>query len=108
MLILESEACVAAEEDENTNSPLSLSVSYSVTPLNPRITPVKVVAVLPVYVKISSSILKRPYSSGNPFVLLTFTVKGSFAVPPLIVLIPTERIEVSVITSGVKLSNFVY
>ena len=42
---------------------------YPVIPLNPRIQPVNVVEVIPVYDIISSSILSNPYSDGNPFVL---------------------------------------
>ena len=70
-------------------------------PLNPRLHPVKLFVVIPVYVIISLLILKRPYSFGNPFVDVTVMV--SSAVP-----IPTERFVWPLITSGVKLSNFKY
>ena len=41
------------------------------TPLKPRTHPVKVFVVKPVYVIISSSIFRRPYSLGNPLVSTT-------------------------------------
>ena len=53
----------------------------------------------PVYVIISSSILKRPYWSGNPLVLSTLIVSLSVPIPEVIVVYPT-------IVSGVKLFNF--
>jgi len=54
-----------------------------------------------VYVITSFSILKRPYSLGNPFVLLTFIVVDDVVMPVVNFVSPT-------ITSGVKLSNFIY
>ena len=57
--------------------------------------------VIPVYVTTSSSILKRPNSFGKPFVLLTFTVVE-------VVVIPLVKFVSPTITSGVKLSNFMY
>ena len=55
---------------------VSLNVRYSDfsiddIALNPRIHPVNDVGVFPVYVIISSSILKRPYWSGYPSVVVT-------------------------------------
>ena len=70
-------------------------------PLNPRIQPVKLFVVIPVYVITSFSILKRPYSFGNPFVLLTLTVVSVVVIPLVNFVSPTT-------TSGVKLSNLIY
>ena len=85
----------------NTNSPGLFGAWYVVIPLNPRWQPVKVLVVIPVYVKISLSTLNRPYSLGNPFVLSTFIVVS--AVP-----IPTERVVPELTILSVKLSNFKY
>ena len=49
----------------------------------------------------SSSILKRPYSFGNPLVLITFTVVSVIVISLVSFVSPTT-------TSGVKLSNFMY
>ena len=48
-----------------------VALSRESTPLNPRIHPVNEVVPIPVYVMISSSIFKRPYLSGQPFVVST-------------------------------------
>ena len=74
---------------------------YVVIPLNPRIQPVNELVVIPVYVNTSSLILKRPYSLGNPLVLLTFTTFDDVVIPLVNIVSPTT-------TSGVKLSNFIY
>ena len=50
---------------------------------------------------ISSSILRRPYSDGNPFVLGTFIVVSVVDIPAEIVVNPTT-------TSGTRLSTFKY
>ena len=86
---------------ENTNSDGLLSWWYVVIPLKPRIHPVKLLVVIPVYVITSFSILKRPYSFGNPLVLLTFTVVSVIVISFVSFVSPTT-------TSGVKLSNFMY
>ena len=72
-----------------------------VIPLNPRMQPVNVVDVIPVYDIISSSILSKPYSDGNPFVLGTVIVVSVFDIAAEIVVTPTT-------TSGTKLSTFKY
>ena len=74
---------------------------YPVIPLNPRIQPVKVVEVIPVYDIISSSILSNPYSDGKPLVLGTVIVVSVVDIPAEIVVTPTT-------TSGTKLSTFKY
>ena len=74
---------------------------YPVIPLNPRIHPVNVVEVIPVYDIISSSILSNPYSDGKPLVLGTVIVVSLVDIPTEIVVIPT-------IISGTKLSTFKY
>ena len=84
-----------------TSSSGALSAWYDVIPLNPRTHPVKVLVVRPVYVITSSSIFKRPYCLGKPFVLSTFIVL-------LVVVIPAESDVWPAITSVVKLSNFKY
>ena len=84
---------------ENINSSALILLLYVVIPLNPRTHPVKLFVVIPVYVKISSSILKRPYSFGNPFVDSTFTVV-SVDDTALVVDVNPD------ITSGVKLLRF--
>ena len=61
----------------------------------------KVFVVIPVYFMISSSIFKRPYFGGNPFVLDTVMVSS-------LSVIEDSNIELSTIISGVKLSNFKY
>ena len=70
-------------------------------PLKPRIQPVKLFVVIPVYVITSFSILNNPYSFGKPFVLLTFIVVSLVDIPIVNFVSPTT-------TSGVKLSNFMY
>ena len=70
-------------------------------PLKPRMHPVKLLVVIPVYVMTSFSILKRPYSLGNPLVLLTFTVVAVVVIQLVNFVSPTT-------TYGVKLSNFMY
>ena len=70
-------------------------------PQNPRVTSINSVELLDVYVKISSSILKRPCLSGNPFVDDTVTVVSDESIADVSVVTPT-------ITSGVRLSNFKY
>jgi len=72
-----------------------------VIPLNPLTHPVKLFVVIPVYVIISSSILRSPYSFGNPLVDETVIVSLAVVIPAVSVVTPT-------ITSGVKLSNFKY
>ena len=74
---------------------------YPVIPLKPRIQPVNVVEVIPVYDIISSSILSNPYSVGKPFVLGTVIVVSAVDIPAEIVVTPTT-------TSGTKLSTFKY
>ena len=64
-------------------------------------TTVNVLVVNPVYVITSSLILNRPYFLGKPLVLLTFTVVATVVIPLVSVVSPT-------ITSGDKLSNFMY
>ena len=56
---------------------------------------------MPVYVITSFSILNKPYSLGNPFVLLTFMVVDDVVIPVVSFVSPTT-------TSGVKLSNLIY
>ena len=56
---------------------------------------------MPVYVITSFSILKRPNSFGNPFVLTTSIVVDELVISLVSFVSPT-------ITSGVKLSNFTY
>ena len=70
-------------------------------PLNPRLQPVKLFVVIPVYVITSFSILKRPNSFGNPFVLTTSMVVDEVSMSLVSFVSPTT-------TSGVKLSNFMY
>ena len=74
---------------------------YPLIPLNPRIHPVKVVLVLPVYDIISSSIFKRPYSWGNPFVEATVIVVSSERMS-------VDNVVVPVTTSGTRLSTLRY
>ena len=71
---------VWVEAEVSSNLRLSLFTSnnedviptlYPVIPLKPRMHPVKVFVVIPVYVIISSSIFTNPYSEGKPFVLGT-------------------------------------
>ena len=62
---------------------------YPVTPLKPRIHPVNVVDVIPVYDIISSLIFNRPYSDGNPFVLGTVIVSSVDEISDEIVVVPT-------------------
>ena len=83
-----------AEEEE-------IPTLYPVIPLKPRIHPVNVVEVIPVYEIISSSILSNPYSDGKPLVLGTVMVVSEVDIPDKIVVTPT-------ITSGAKLSTFKY
>ena len=59
-----------------------------------------VVDVIPVYDIISSSILNRPYSFGNPFVLGTVIVSSVDEISDEIVVLPT-------MTSGTKLSGLI-
>jgi len=56
---------------------------------------------MPVYVIISSSIFKRPYSRGNPFVDETVIVVSDGV-------ILLDRVVDPTITSGTRLSNFKY
>ena len=93
--------CPSSEVEENISSSWFISPWYDVIPLNPRLQPVNVLVVRPVYVIISLSIFNSPYSDGNPFVLLTLMVVSVDA-------IPTSRIVLSTTTSGVKLSSFKY
>ena len=72
-----------------------------VIPLKPLTHPVKLFVVIPVYVITSSSILRRPYLFGNPFVDETVIVSLAVVIPVVNVVTPT-------MTSGVKLSNFKY
>ena len=58
------------DESVEENAKDSLFGCWSI-PLKPRIHPVKLFVVIPVYVIISSSILNRPYFCGNPIVWLT-------------------------------------
>ena len=74
---------------------------YPVTPLKPRIQPVKVVSVFPVYVIISSSIFNNPYVSGYPFVDKTLIVVSDKETEEVKVVFPN-------ITSGTKLSTLRY
>ena len=90
-----------ASESLKINSDGLFSAWKVVIPLKPRIQPVKLFVVTPVYVTTSLSILKRPYSLGNPLVLLTFTVVSVVVIPLVSDVSPTT-------TSGVKLSNFRY
>ena len=60
-----------------------------VTPLKPRIHPIKVVEVIPVYDIISSSIFNNPYSDGNPFVLGTVITVSDVDMSADIVVTPT-------------------
>ena len=83
------------------NSPGLLLSLYDVIPLKPLTQPVNVLVVIPVYVIISSSTFKSPYSFGNPFVLDTVIVSVVEVIPDVNVVTPT-------ITSGVKLSNLRY
>ena len=57
--------------------------------------------VIPVYDIISSSILNRPYSFGNPFVLGTVIVSSVDEISDEMVVLPT-------MTSGTKLSGLIY
>ena len=91
----------AALDVENSSSCGSEIVWYVVIPLNPRIHPVKVFVVIPVYVIISSSILNNPYFSGNPFVLTTEITALSELMESVMEVDPT-------IISGVRLSSFKY
>ena len=86
---------------ENISSPLFTGSVYDVIPLNPLTQPVNVFVVRPVYVIISSSILNRPYSFGNPFVDDTFNTVLSVDIPDVRVVTPTT-------TSGVRLSSLIY
>ena len=70
-------------------------------PEKPRIHPVKVFVVNPVYVIISSLIFRRPYEEGNPFVLVTVII------PDVESILLTREVDPT-ITSGVKLSRFKY
>ena len=63
--------------------------------------PVNVLVVTPVYVIISSSIFKSPYSLGNPFVEFTTTVESDIDMP---VCKDTDP----AITSGDRLLRFKY
>ena len=74
---------------------------YPVIPLKPRIHPVKVVEVIPVYEIISSSILSNPYSDGKPLVLGTVIVVSVSDISAEMVVTPTT-------TSGTKFSTFRY
>ena len=74
---------------------------YPVIPLKPRIQPVNVVDVIPVYEIISSSILSNPYSDGKPFVLGTVIVVSVVDISDKVVVTPTT-------TSGTRLSTFKY
>ena len=74
---------------------------YEVIPLKPLTHPVKELVVIPVYVIISSSTFKSPYSFGKPFVVDTVIVSDVEVIPELKVVTPTT-------TSGVRLSNFKY
>jgi len=77
------------------------AVSIADIPLKPRIQPVNEVAVFPVYVIISLSIFKRPYSEGNPLVLATVIVVSVSE-------ISDDKLVDPVTTSGTKLSDFKY
>ena len=61
MITVASTSWFVDDESVNTNSVGWLSAWYVVIPLKPRIQPVKVFVVRPVYVITSFSILKRPY-----------------------------------------------
>ena len=86
----------------NINSSSFKSVWYDDIPLNPRVRPVNVFVVSPVYVIISLSIFNNPYWLGNPFVLETDKVST------VCVLIPTDNVGFIATTSGVKLSRLRY
>ena len=60
--------CFLISEVEKISSSGLFGVEYEVTPLKPLTHPKNDVFVLLVYVIISSSILIRPYLSGNPSV----------------------------------------
>ena len=92
---------LVAVESVKTNSSGSFSAWNVVIPLKPRIQPVNVFVVNPVYVITSSFILKRPYSFGNPFVVSTLTVVDDVVIPLVSIVSPTT-------TSGDKLSNLIY
>ena len=70
-------------------------------PENPRIQPVNVFVVIPVYVIISLSIFNNPYLEGYPFVEVTVTTPTDAEILVVSPVNPT-------ITSGVKLSSFWY
>ena len=75
---------------------------YVVIPLNPLVHPVNVLVVTPVYVIISSSIFKRPYSCGNPLVL------GETVIVSVVESIPDATVATPATTSFVKLSILIY
>ena len=62
-------------------------------PLNPLVHPVNVLVVTPVYVIISLSIFKRPYSCGNPLVL------GETVIVSVVESIPDEILAIPATTS---------
>ena len=72
-----------------------------VIPLKPRIQPVNVLVVIPVYDIISSSIFNKPYSLGNPLVLGTCISVSVEFIADVILVTPTT-------TSGTRLSTFRY
>ena len=60
MITVASDSWFVADESEKTSSDGLFSAWYVVIPLKPLIQPVKLFVVIPVYVIISFSILKRP------------------------------------------------
>ena len=78
-----------------------------VTPLKPRIQPLKVVAVLLVYVIISSFILNNPYSAGYPSVGYGL-VSDDRVISVDVSSISPLKVAVPRITSDVKLSTLRY
>ena len=63
--------CAAPTDVLKSNTSGFVDCLNALTPLNPLTQPVKEVVPIPVYVMISSSILRSPYRFGYPFVLST-------------------------------------